>query len=1474
MSTNKNPAILHTNQQEQQYNNQLYQQHAFNMQRSVDGVGYQHSYQPSAGTQPMPLQPNPIRTNPQQQQQPQDVKMQHQLTQHNATHRFSMSNQNTYRSSQQQPQLQQQVRVNRPTQIFQPSTYVVQNYPRPYYQPYQPQQYIPGVPTAFYTIPNRPYMNPAIQPNPSNLVPTATPPPLQQTIISPMPGPAVPINQSKNRSRAVKIINPDTKEEVKVGNDDSTATSNEEPKHIQMDKHYENETGYMTEYNPYVDTQTPVVSAMSDGPSVEISHKQKVKKKIAEVVEDIPVPEELVDDDVNGTVASSVLQTTAVEFQPSKPPPVIIQPREEMKNDESNLFGTIVETLTNQNHVEDVSDDYGTVELLNQEVAHDEPEIESQIEPISSLTIKSTDEPDKSVDALVPDEIEYNTEMVAEFKTTSTSNVDEVIQGPEDVSYDSISSDDNLSKDKNEDPPPPLQETKTNPMSVIVNQRMNSLANTGFGNAIMEELKAGQIAQQSAQLAQQAAQQQEQPIKRAASKSQTLLQYEQGQWSPSNADGKKFYNRDQMLALRAHPASQTEPASLLNAIRAPSKYVQQSGGGGGGGGYTKQVQRQGSGFVKRPSQNTQQSNIGNTNKGSKSGIIHVSLSLHEDVKLNETENAWKPSFIAKDTNDATASNDALYKRVRGILNKLTPEKFDTLLEQIKSFNIDTAERLNGVIELVFEKAIDEPNFSVAYAQLCHKLSEKCFAVDADAKQAKFKKTLITKCQNEFQNHVIVDEAKVAEKLQPLLQKIEEANDIDRKAEYQANYEEEERKLRRRSVGTVRFIGELFKMGMLTPNIMMTCVSSLLDRNSEDKLECLCKLLTTIGARLEDKKNNLGDYFRQMKEIADKKNQNTRISSRVRFMIQDVIDLRKNNWIPRRETANPKKMGQIQKEADAEQSNIQLLNFNLSSGGRGGGGGGGGSGGGGGGNRDRDRLFTPKSGNRGGITNEDGWMTPSTKSRSLIDPSKIKLNKIDDSTQLGTAAQFKWSGNSNTQPTTTQTTNSFSILEGTRSGSMGGNKDTYSKGSMDRYDSRGGSNSRSGSQHGSRENSAARSSYSLKPMPTRVASQSMTMMPIVTRPSERPPQTIIQRDEPDEDKMNRIKVIANEILLYHNRGEMKLESCYYETEQEPEKYRWAIVRELYNASVDMHQLKSSDRVFAGQAVTSWINRKLITVDDNLRALKEFLEPALDLVCDVPMLWLYVAEFITPIIKNNSLSLVQIRSVCPDEYAMQQLLQNLIPYAMTEHGPQFVRNLFKVCKWSDLIGEKDVKQFINKNKFEFVDDSSVTVQRTSTAATNVELIQQRVKEFLRDGADIKNIQEFITVNLAQIDKEFIRALSTVVAEILMEEMQPKSIEKKESVAVLLLSKYIDENNRDMQLQCLNAILILMIKLEHPKDALRTIFSRLYDDYVVSKDVFEMWRDSKEMLEGKGVAVSNLRQFFELLEKEGSSGEEDNN
>jgi len=64
----------------------------------------------------------------------------------------------------------------------------------------------------------------------------------------------------------------------------------------------------------------------------------------------------------------------------------------------------------------------------------------------------------------------------------------------------------------------------------------------------------------------------------------------------------------------------------------------------------------------------------------------------------------------------------LYKKTRSILNKLTPQKFQVLLSQMQALKIDTESKLKGVIDLVFEKAISEPNFSVAYANMCRCLS--------------------------------------------------------------------------------------------------------------------------------------------------------------------------------------------------------------------------------------------------------------------------------------------------------------------------------------------------------------------------------------------------------------------------------------------------------------------------------------------------------------------------------------------------------------------------------------------------------------------------------------------------------------------------------------------------------------------------------------------------------------------------------
>ena len=64
------------------------------------------------------------------------------------------------------------------------------------------------------------------------------------------------------------------------------------------------------------------------------------------------------------------------------------------------------------------------------------------------------------------------------------------------------------------------------------------------------------------------------------------------------------------------------------------------------------------------------------------------------MKLKEAENAWKPTVKAdgKGKDESVDEVEALAKRVRAILNKLCPQKFDTLVNQFMSCPLTTLRR--------------------------------------------------------------------------------------------------------------------------------------------------------------------------------------------------------------------------------------------------------------------------------------------------------------------------------------------------------------------------------------------------------------------------------------------------------------------------------------------------------------------------------------------------------------------------------------------------------------------------------------------------------------------------------------------------------------------------------------------------------------------------------------------------------------
>jgi len=59
------------------------------------------------------------------------------------------------------------------------------------------------------------------------------------------------------------------------------------------------------------------------------------------------------------------------------------------------------------------------------------------------------------------------------------------------------------------------------------------------------------------------------------------------------------------------------------------------------------------------------------------------------------------------------------------------------------------------------------------------------------------------------------------------------------------------------------------------------------------------------------------YFKDIEKLCDDKS----LSSRVRFMLQDLVDLRRSGWKPRRDVAGPKTIDQVR---GTNESKIQCL----------------------------------------------------------------------------------------------------------------------------------------------------------------------------------------------------------------------------------------------------------------------------------------------------------------------------------------------------------------------------------------------------------------------------------------------------------------------------------------------------------------------------------------------------------------------
>ncbi|CAI5694635.1 unnamed protein product [Oreochromis niloticus] len=1028
-------------------------------------------------------------------------------------------------------------------------------------------------------------------------------------------------------------------------------------------------------------------------------------------------------------------------------------------------------------------------------------------------------------------------------------------------------------------------------------------------------------------------------------------QYKEEQWKPINPEEKKKYDREFLLGFQFISASMNKPEGLPaisdvvldKANKTPLRQLDPSrlpgmncgpdftpsfanlGRPSMGGGNRGPSPGMGMGIVgPRRSQQMQRKELRK---------IISSMPLSDEVQLNKAEKAWKPSVKKSSRSRGAEEVDEsepeqiktkeLFKRVRSILNKLTPQKFQQLMKQVTELTIDTEERLKGVIDLTFEKAISEPDFSVAYANMCRCLMGLRVEIpDKPGATVNFRKLLLNRCQKEFEKDK--DDDEIFEKKQ---KELEAASGEEEKQRLIEELEEAKDKARRRSLGNIKFIGELFKLKMLTEVIMHDCIVKLLKNHDEESLECLCRLLSTIGKDLdfEKAKPRMDQYFNQMEKIIKER----KTTSRIRFMLQDVLDLRRNNWVPRRGDQGPKTIDQIHKEAELEEHREQmkvqqaLISKKESSGGSGGRMGGGRRGPHSPGRRGPHSPGRrgPHSPGRGASPQDDGWNTVPISKNRPIDTSRLsKITKtpvLDFNNQLlapggkgtwgswgkgssgGTSAKPADSGSETGSRPATSTLNRFSALQ-QPSSSSGSSIDTdkripqrnsLSRERSDRFD-----RSDRGSDRFERRDDRDRNQLQVtkrsfsreKEERSRDREQRGPADPVrrvasmtddrdsrerarsrenakrETAATTPPPQTPTKPALTEEELEKKSTAITEEYL---HINDMK-EALQCVQEMNSTQLLFVFVRNGLESTLERSTIA---REHMGLLLHQLIKTGILPKEQYYKGLKEILEVAEDMAIDIPHIWLYLAELLTPMLHEGGIPMGELfRDVSKPLIPLDKagvLLVHILTLLCKEMSHKKAGTMWREAglQWKDFLPEDvDVNKFVTEKNVEFTlgDESEKGKKKELSAAD----LTRQLDRLIQDKADNQRIFDWIEANLDEQQTSsnmFVRALMTCICQSAIICEIPYKVDSEQiKRRAKLLQKYLKDEQKE--LQALYALQALMLQMEQPANLLRMFFDTLYDEDVIKEEAFYKWESSKDPAEqqGKGVALKSVTAFFTWL------------
>ncbi|KAK1939524.1 LOW QUALITY PROTEIN: MIF4G domain containing protein [Babesia divergens] len=247
------------------------------------------------------------------------------------------------------------------------------------------------------------------------------------------------------------------------------------------------------------------------------------------------------------------------------------------------------------------------------------------------------------------------------------------------------------------------------------------------------------------------------------------------------------------------------------------------------------------------------------------------------------------------------SLEAMSRQLKSNLNKLTIEKFETLAEKIATqcVSLDDYAHLQVAVDLIMDKAVQVPDWSEMYADLCQILFWRSREYDVGGKRLTFSSALLTKIQQEYEA--------TPHNLDAVRAAMGEDHEIQMK------------KLKTRILGTVKMIGELFQRRILGFKIVNKVVMDLVMANDEPHehlIECFLQLIYSTGYYIDQNPNIrpvLDMWFGRLQELIMKRS----YSMRIKCVMQDVLDLPKAQWRKKIHRDTAKALNDLREQVNTE-----------------------------------------------------------------------------------------------------------------------------------------------------------------------------------------------------------------------------------------------------------------------------------------------------------------------------------------------------------------------------------------------------------------------------------------------------------------------------------------------------------------------------------------------------------------------------